>query len=81
MPALMRIIGWFSIFIGFILFFIFQGRLDLTSSVAGGVVLLSMLAIMMFTGNQKLVVPPPKTIDKEANNEKTVVPILSLIHI
>ena len=76
MPSLMRIIGWFSIFIGFILFFIFQGRLDLTSSVAGGVVLLSMLAIMMFTGNQKLVVPPPKTIDKEANNEKTVVPII-----
>ena len=76
MPSLMRIIGWFSIFIGFILFFIFQGRLDLTSSVAAGVVLLSMLAIMMFTGNQKLVVPPPKTIDKETNNEKTVVPII-----
>ena len=53
-----------------------KGRLDLTSSVAAGVVLLSMLAIMMFTGNQKLVVPPPKTIDKETNNEKTVVPII-----
>jgi len=72
----MRIIGWFSIFIGFILFFIFQGRLDLTSSVAAGVVLLSMLAIMMFTGNKKLVVPPPKIIDKETNNEKIVVPII-----
>ena len=53
-------------FIFFILFFIFQGRLDLVSSIAGGVVLLSILAVLMFTGNQKLVSPPPKISDNES---------------
>jgi len=74
MPSLIRITGWFSLFFGFILFFIFQGRLDLISSVAGGVVLLSILAILMFTGNQKLVSPPPKIIDNEPIIEKTEIP-------
>ena len=66
MPSLIRITGWFSLFLGFILFFIFQGRLDLVSSIAGGVVLLSILAVLMFTGNQKLVSPPPKISDNES---------------
>tara|TARA_B100000965_G_scaffold1812_1_gene1421 strand:+ start:4130 stop:5140 length:1011 start_codon:yes stop_codon:yes gene_type:complete len=74
MPSLIRITGWFSLFFGFILFFIFQGRLDLVSSIAGGVVLLSILAILMFTGNQKLVSPPPKIIDNEPIIEKTEIP-------
>jgi len=65
MPSLIRIMGWFSLFFGFILFFIFQGRLDLISSIAAGVVLLSILAILMFTGNQKLISPPPKIIKSE----------------
>ena len=66
MPSLIRITGWFSLFLGFILFFIFQGRLDLVSSIAGGVVLLSILAVLMFTGNKKLVSPPPKISDNES---------------
>ena len=57
MPSMMRMTGWFSLIFGFILFFIFQGRLDLVSSIASGVVLLSILAVLMFTGNQKIILP------------------------
>lgn len=62
MPSMIRIIGWFSFIFGFIFFFILQGSLDLVSSVASGVVLLSILAVLIFTGNQKIV---PPSIPKE----------------
>jgi len=65
MPSLIRITGWFSLFFGLIIFFVLQGRLDLISQIAGGVVLLSILAILMFTGNQKLLSPPPKSVVEE----------------
>ena len=66
MPSMIRIIGWFSFIFGFILFFILQGSLDLVSSVASGVVLLSILAVLIFTGNQKIVPPsiPEETLTK-----------------
>ena len=66
MPSMIRIIGWFFFIFGFILFFILQGSLDLVSSVASGVVLLSILAVLIFTGNQKIVPPsiPEETLTK-----------------
>ena len=74
MPSLMRITGWFSLILGSCLFLIFQGRLDFISLIAGGVVLLSILAILMFTGNQKLISSTPKIILSEPQSEETVNP-------
>ncbi len=68
MPSMMRITGWFSLIFGFILFFIFQGRLDLISSIAGGVVLLSILAVLMFTGRHKII---PPSISEEGLTQTT----------
>ena len=74
MPSLMRITGWFSFILGSCLFLIFQGRLDFIPLIAGGVVLLSILAILMFTGNQKLVPPSlPKIVVSEPQSEKIIV--------
>ncbi len=72
MPSLMRITGWFSFIFGSCLFLIFQGRLDFISQIAGGVVLLSILAILMFTGNQKLISSPPKIIT-ESKSENAII--------
>ena len=69
MPSMIRIIGWFSFIFGFILFFILQGSLDLVSSVASGVVLLSILAVLIFTGNQKIV---PPSIPKETPTKVSI---------
>ena len=74
MPSLMRITGWFTFIFGTCLFLIFIGRLDFISSIAGGVVLLSILAILMFTGNQKLISSSPKIIPSEPQSEETVNP-------
>ena len=73
MPSLLRIIGWFSFIFGSCLFLIFQGRLDFISQIAGGVVLLSILAILMFTGNRKLLSSPPKIIT-ESESENIIIP-------
>ncbi|MAS18467.1 MAG: hypothetical protein CMA38_03565 [Euryarchaeota archaeon] len=77
MPSLMRITGWFSFIFGSCLFLIFQGRLDFISQIAGGVVLLSILAILMFTGNQKLISSPPKIIT-ESKSENIIIPQVEL---
>ena len=74
MPSLMRITGWFSFILGSCLFLIFQGRLDFIPLIAGGVVLLSILAILMFTGNQKLISSSPKIILSEPQSKETVNP-------
>jgi hypothetical protein len=63
---MMRITGWFSLILGFILFFIFQGKLDPVSSIAGGVVLLSILAVLMFTGSQQII---PPSISEEVSTK------------
>lgn len=77
MPSMIRITGWFSLIIGFILFFIFQGNLDLVSQVAGGVVLLSILAVLIFTGNQKIV--PLHTSSKTQTESSVIVnPVLEI---
>ena len=74
---MIRITGWFSLIIGFILFFIFQGNLDLVSQVAGGVVLLSILAVLIFTGNQKIV--PLHTSSKTQTESSVIVnPVLEI---
>ena len=78
MPSLMRIAGWFSLILGSCLFLIFQGRLDFISLIAGGVVLLSILAILMFTGNQKFISSPPKVIVSQPQSEKIIVPSVQL---
>jgi hypothetical protein len=73
----MRITGWFSFIFGSCLFLIFQGKLDFISQIAGGVVLLSILAILMFTGNQKLISSPPKIIT-ESKSENKIIPQVEL---
>jgi hypothetical protein len=73
----MRITGWFSFIFGSCLFLIFQGRLDFISQIAGGVVLLSILAILMFTGNQKLISSPPKIIT-ESKSKNIIIPQVEL---
>ena len=69
MPSMIRIIGWFSFIFGFIIFFILQGSLELVPSVASGVVLLSILAVLIFTGNQKIV---PPSIPKETPTKVSI---------
>ncbi len=68
MPSMIRITGWFSLILGLIFFFIVQGQLELVSSVAIGMVLLSILTVLMFTGNQKLV---PPSISEELSPKET----------
>ena len=68
MPSMIRITGWFSLILGLIFFFIVQGQLELVSSVAIGIVLLSILTVLMFTGNQKLV---PPSISEELSPKET----------
>ena len=53
----MRMTGWFSLILGLVLLLVFQGDLDTVSSIASGVVLLSILAVLMFTGNQRIATP------------------------
>ena len=65
---MIRITGWFSLILGLIFFFIVQGQLELVSSVAIGIVLLSILTVLMFTGNQKLV---PPSISEELSPKET----------
>ena len=68
MPSMIRMTGWFSLILGLIFFFIIQGKLELVSSVAIGIVLLSILTVLMFTGNQKLV---PPSISEEVSPKAT----------
>ena len=64
-----RIIGWISLFIGLIFLLVFQGSLDPVSRIASSVVLLSILTVLMFTGNQKI---------STLNIPKEISPIVSL---
>ena len=77
MPSMIRIIGWFSLISGFILFISLQGELDSVSSVAGGVVLLSILAVLIFTGNQKIA-PPSISKEKVTKVSVDVNPVIDI---
>jgi len=85
MPSMIRMTGWFSLVLGFIFLFIIQGQLELLSSVAIGIVLLSLLAVLMFTGNQKLLLPritseeeSPKVTAEVVQNPEVSQPINEL---
>jgi len=66
---MIRITGWFSLILGLIFLLVFQGSLDPVSSIASGVVLLSILAVLMFTGNQRIATP---SISKETSPKVSI---------
>jgi hypothetical protein len=65
----MRMTGWFSLILGLVLLLVFQGDLDTVSSIASGVVLLSILAVLMFTGNQRIATP---SVSKETSQKVSI---------
>jgi hypothetical protein len=65
----MRMTGWFSLILGLVLLLVFQGDLDTVSSIASGVVLLSILAVLMFTGNQRIATP---SVSKETSQKLSI---------
>ncbi|HIH56574.1 MAG TPA: hypothetical protein HA288_04890, partial [Candidatus Thalassarchaeum sp.] len=60
MVSLTRLVLWIAVILGSLLFLILQGDAGLVTRVAGGVVLLALVSLLMFSGRSP--VPRPTKV-------------------
>ena len=72
MVSLTRLTLWLAVLLGSVLFVILQGDADLMTRMAGGIVLLALFSILMFSGRSPVPRPPKITVEPEIKKEPKV---------
>jgi len=72
MVSLTRLTLWLAVLLGSVLFVILQGDADLMTRMAGGIVLLALFSILMFSGRSPVPRPPKITVEPEMKKEPKV---------
>jgi len=72
MVSLTRLALWLAVLLGVPLFLVLQGDAGLMTRVAGGIVLLALVSILMFSGRSPVPKPPKITVEPEMKKEPKV---------
>ena len=72
MVSLTRLVLWIAVILGSLLFLILQGDAGLVTRVAGGVVLLALVSLLMFSGRSPISPPPKVVVEPEMKKEPKV---------
>ena len=72
MVSLTRLVLWIAVILGGLLFLILQGDASLLTRVAGGVVLLALVSLLMFSGRSPISPPPKVVVEPEMKKEPKV---------
>jgi len=72
MVSLTRMALWIAVILGVPLFLVLQGDAGLVTRVAGGIVLLALVSILMFSGRSPVPKPPKIVVESEVKKEPKV---------
>ena len=72
MVSLTRLVLWIAVILGSLLFLILQGEAGLVTRVAGGVVLLALVSLLMFSGRSPVPRPAKVVVESEVKKEPKV---------
>ena len=72
MVSLTRLVLWIAVILGSLLFLILQGDAGLVTRVAGGVVLLALVSLLMFSGRSPVPRPAKVVVESEVKKEPKV---------
>ena len=72
MVSLTRLVLWISVFLGSVLFLILSGDMSPLTQVAGGIVLLALVSLLMFSGRSPIPQPPKVVVEPEVKEEPKV---------
>ena len=72
MVSLTRLVLWIAVILGSFLFLILQGDAGLVTRVAGGVVLLALVSLLMFSGRSPVPRPAKVVVESEVKKEPKV---------
>jgi len=69
MVSLTRLILWIAVILGSLLFLILSGDMSLMTQIAGGIVLLALVSLLMFSGRSPIPQPPKVVVEPEVKKE------------
>ena len=69
MVSLTRLILWIAVILGSMLFLILSGDMSLMTQIAGGIVLLALVSLLMFSGRSPIPQPPKVVVEPEVKKE------------
>tara|TARA_B100000686_G_scaffold38918_1_gene40319 strand:+ start:14936 stop:15841 length:906 start_codon:yes stop_codon:yes gene_type:complete len=72
MVSLTRLILWIAVILGSLLFLILSGDMSPLTQIAGGIVLLALVSLLMFSGRSPVPQPPKIVIEPEVKKEPKV---------
>ena len=72
MVSLTRLVLWIAVILGSLLFLILQGDAGLVTRVAGGVVLLALVSLLLFSGRSPVPRPAKVVVESEVKKEPKV---------
>ena len=82
MVSLTRLVVWAAVLMGIPTFLVLQGEASQMTQIAGGSILLALIAILMFSGRSPVLKPPRKkeivTVEKPRDEIELPAPVLEL---
>ena len=72
MVSLTRLILWIAVILGSMLFLILSGDMSLMTQIAGGIVLLALVSLLMFSGRSPIPQPPKVVVEPEVKKEPKI---------
>ncbi len=82
MVSLTRLVVWGAVLMGIPTFLVLQGEASQMTQIAGGSILLALIAILMFSGRSPVLKPPRKkdivTVEKPRDEIELPAPVLEL---
>ena len=72
MVSLTRLILWIAVILGSLLFLILSGDMSPLTQIAGGIVLLALVSLLMFSGRSPVPQPPKIVVEPEVKKEPKV---------
>ena len=72
MVSLTRLVLWIAVILGGLLFLILSGDMNLITQAAGGIVLLALVSLLMFSGRSPIPQPPKVVVEPEMKKEAKV---------
>ena len=72
MVSLTRLILWIAVILGSLLFLILSGDMSLMTQIAGGIVLLALVSLLMFSGRSPIPQPPKVVVEPEVKKEPKI---------
>ena len=72
MVSLTRLILWIAVILGSLLFLILSGDMSPLTQIAGGIVLLALVSLLMFSGRSPVPQPPKVVVEPEVKKESKV---------